>query len=70
MAALKSIKGKSLKLILNKDGKTSSKSYADIGTAASDDSILETAKAIGSIITHPVEDRQIITTESLKESLE
>lgn len=69
MAALKTIKGKSLKLVFNKEGRTSSKSYADIGTAASDDSILETAKAIGSIIAYPVEEQQIITTESLKESV-
>lgn len=69
MAALKTIKGKSLKLILNKEGRTSSKSYADIGVSATDDSILETAKAIGSIITYPVEDYQVITTESVKEGV-
>lgn len=69
MAALKTIKGKSLKLTMNKDGRTTSKSYGDIGTAASDDSILETAKAIGSIIANPVEGMEIITTETLKESV-
>lgn len=69
MAVLKTIKGRSLKLTMNRDGRTTTKSYADIGEAVADENILATAEAIGSIMAYPVEGTDLVTTESLKASV-
>lgn len=69
MAVLKTVKSRSLRLTMNKNGKTASKSYAQIGTDTADANIMETAKAIGSVMAYPVEDTELVTTETLKESV-